>query len=96
MYGDKYVIKFGSYFFLFVFSFFFYFFFFGTSMQKKSPIIGDNESQGETVPKTEEIQKKNVLLCEWNFRENNCKKTLSWVRLEITARGTTIPPFEVT
>lgn len=57
MYGDKCVIKSGSYFFLFVF--FFFFFFFGTAMLKR-PITSYDESQGVTVPKTEE---KNVLLC---------------------------------
>ena len=58
MYGDKCVIKSGSYFFAFIF-------FFQKKKKKKnnkvqckkklkSPITSDNESHGVNVPKTEE------------------------------------------
>ena len=36
-------------------------------------------------------QKKNVLLCEWNFREGSCKGKLSYARLEITAEASEMP-----
>ena len=36
-----------------------------------------------------------MLLCEWNFRENNCKGKVSYARLEIIAEASEMPSITV-